>query len=75
MATPTPWIRIPGLRLSRLCQAKAAGGQGFTWQKGWRHSPAGRETNVEGLELVSPNGTVFEFRLRGGCWLRRKPEK
>lgn len=53
-----PWIRIKLTRLVRLVNRRER-----PWV--WRHDP-------EGLVLVNPNGSEWEFKQRVFCFVRRK---
>lgn len=57
------WTRIKVRALARLMN-----GVPLRLQWHWRTST---KKNAPRLQMVSPRGVVWDFRLKGGAWMRR----
>jgi hypothetical protein len=58
------------VHLARLARVLNAPAPARRWQ--WRRVVDGKKAR---LQIVSAHGTVWDFRLAGGAWIRRSEEQ
>lgn len=62
-----PWRRVPFMHVVHITSGRPPFNRPWTWRK------VTNAKNRPRLQLVSPNGRLWDFRLNNGAWLRPAP--